>query len=191
MHICKQQTFENLNKRIQQCRKCNLSNLSVNQKNVATGSGKLLGWGGTVEQCKIMLVGQNPSHARYAGLELAFGGPAGDNQGVGKRFIDLLKSIDIFDKIYCTNLVKCSSVTNEINLDNAQNCIGHLIEEYDIVKPKIVIALGKQVFDTLTTLFNNYSICAKLFQTYHPSWIYRYKKVTEEKYYKIIKEICK
>jgi uracil-DNA glycosylase family 4 len=190
MSICKQQTFEELNSRIQKCNKCNLCSLTINQKDLSKGYGKLLGWRGGIKKCRFLFVGMNPSHIRFPNLEFVFGGLTGDKQGVGKRFIDLLKKVEIFEEIYCTNLVKCSSSTNEINLENASNCIGFLLEEFDILKPEVVIALGTQVHDVLLEFFRNYSINAKLQQTWHPNWVFRYKKVSEEKYLDIIKEIC-
>jgi uracil-DNA glycosylase family 4 len=154
------------------------------------GYGKLLGWKNSVNKCKFLFVGLNPSHVRFLGLEFAFGGPQGDNQGVGKRFIDLLQKAEIFDDIYFTNLVKCSSLTNEINLNNVKNCICYLSEEIDILQPNIVIALGKQVFDIINVFFKECKINIVLKTTFHPSWVFRYKKLSEENYLAIIKSIC-
>ena len=63
--------FKELNNRIHKCDKCSLCSLTINQKDLSKGYGKLIGWKGSTKKCRFLFVGMNPSHKRYPELEFA------------------------------------------------------------------------------------------------------------------------
>jgi uracil-DNA glycosylase family 4 len=188
--LIKRNNLETANKNIQQCQNCDLCKLNINIKDVSNGYGKLYGWLGGSKKCKYFFVGMNPSRSRFANLEYAFGGPD-DSVGKGRRFTDCLKSFEIFEELYCTNLVKCSTATNDITDINARNCMIHLLEEIDILKPEKIIAMGKKVYDSLFIILKENKIDIKLYNVFHPNYVYRFRYITEEKYKETIKEVLK
>ena len=86
---------------------------------------------------------------------------------------------------YRSNMVKCVALDKEgkiryPNIWEIENCIDNLVYELSIVKPKVVVLLGRLVEKHLKKKiielgYNTITI-------YHPSYIYVYRKKEIEKY---------
>lgn len=115
----------------QRCRACQKCALYETRTNLVFGTG--------VRNAEILLVGEGP-------------GENEDLQGepfVGRAGIlldDMLKIIGLDRKtnVYIANIVKCRPPQNRDPLNQEQEaCIGWLREQYRLIKPKIVICLGR------------------------------------------------
>ena len=118
--------------------------------------------------------------------------PAKEEDATGEPFIG--RSGKILNKVlhetgidpYITNLVKCF-VPAKVKLEKEwiDSCKIYLFNQLDIIKPKVVIALGKDVSNTLcNNKVSLKSIRGKLIKadnfyimpTYHPSYLGRTKE---------------
>lgn len=98
----------------------------------------------------------------------------------GEIFLKALKdSLNLgLDDFYFSNLIKCKT-KEPINLDYLTKCSPYLLQEIAIVAPKIVIALGKNVFSYLMNDANFLSARGGIFKfkntfimpTYSPFWL--------------------
>lgn len=174
-----------LNEKIQACQKCELCNLEYNKKDISKGYGKLYGWSNGISKCRFLLVGMNPSHSRFPGHEYAFGGTEG-SPGPGQKFNVLLKEAKVFDKIFVDNIIHCSSETNSINSDWAQQCFEFLKGEIEILNPVKIITMGRQVYDMLKILLIEHDIKIPIENIWHPSYIFSYQRESLEKYKEMI-----
>ena len=52
------------------------------------------------------------------------------------------------EEVYTTNLVKCRG-TKEASFQNFESCNCYLLKQIDIIKPKIIVAVGERVYDYL------------------------------------------
>lgn len=86
---------------------------------------------------------------------------------------------------YRSNIVKCVPLDKEGKIrypDNLEieNCIDNLVYELSIVKPKVVVLLGRLVEKHLKKKINELGY--NTITIYHPSYIYVYRKKEIEKY---------
>lgn len=179
-----------INQQIQACTKCELCQLVENKKDILKGFGKLYGWKGGRKKCRFLFVGMNPSYNRFTGHEFAFGGIEG-SPGPGREFNNLLKETGIFDEIFCDNLIHCSTSTNAINDTWSRACFSFLLEEIQVLKPKIIIAMGKQVFEILLDRCRENNIQIPLKSIWHPSYVFSYQRSTKDEYKAFILQACK
>ena len=87
------------------------------------------------------------------------------------------------EQVYIANIVKCRPPANRDPMpDEAQCCIGFLKEQISIVKPKVLILLGKVAMKNLLGIESSMSKARettyeyegiKVFVTYHPSALLR------------------
>lgn len=120
------QTWEDLEKGIQNCQNCKLCS---NRTNIVLGEGN--------RQADVMFVGEGPG-ADEDRLGLPFVGKAG--QLMNKAFIGL--GIER-KKIYITNIVKCRPPSNRVPEDiEAQACLDYLRSQVMLVQPKIIVLMG-------------------------------------------------
>jgi len=120
-------TWQALMSECAQCRECSLCQT---RKNVVFGVGN--------PRAEIMLVGEGP-------------GANEDEQGVpfvgraGQLLDDMLAIIGLDrTKVYIANIVKCRPPGNRDPLNVEQDaCIGYLRRQMDLIRPKIVICLGR------------------------------------------------
>ena len=159
----------NIEKIKQICQKCQKCDLSKTRENVVFGEGP--------ENSKIMFVSEAPGQ---------------EEDNVGKPFIG--KSGKLLDKIfeesninrkevYITNIVKCRPPENRNPSPIEKKiCINYLKYEYNIIKPKIIICLGKVAAQELIS--DNFKITKQrgiwfkrddyiIMATYHPSYLLR------------------
>jgi len=97
-------------------------------------------------RCALAVVGQNPGRD-----EVAAGMPF---VGASGRFFDeaLAEWVGLSrDQVYATNVVHCYTPGNRApTLEELDNCRPFLEEEIEIVRPKVVLALGAFAFKMLT-----------------------------------------
>ena len=113
------------------CGECTRCGLCQTRRNVVFGVG--------VEDADIMLVGEGPGEQEDL-TGIPFVGPA------GKLLDDMLSIIDLDRNTNCyiANIVKCRPPRNRDPLETEQDaCIGYLYNQMTLVKPQIVVCLGR------------------------------------------------
>ncbi len=115
----------------QTCADCQNCGLCATRHNVVFGIGK--------ETADIMFVGEGPGEQEDL-TGLPFVGPA------GKLLDDMLLIMDLDRAVNCyiCNIVKCRPPRNRDPLETEQDaCIGYLRNQVALVKPKIIVCLGR------------------------------------------------
>ena len=162
-------TWNDLKNECLACRKCELSRTA---KNVVIGRGN--------EEASLLFVGEGP-------------GKEEDEQGVpfvGKagQLLDLLLNAIPFqtDEYYITNIVKCRPADNRDPTDEeAQSCLVHLRNQFRLIRPKIIICLGRisakylihpdfKITQERGKWFEKGGI--KMMAVYHPAYLLRNEK---------------
>jgi len=112
------------------CMGCNKCSLCETRTNLVFGVGN--------EDAEIMLIGEGPGEQEDL-QGVPFVGPA------GKLLDDMLTMIDLDrTKVYIANIVKCRPPKNRDPLpEEKEACLGWLRGQIDIVKPKIIVCLGR------------------------------------------------
>lgn len=113
------------------CSDCTKCGLCENRHNVVFG----IGW----EEADVLFVGEGPGEQEDLKGE-PFVGPA------GKLLDDMLSIIDLDRKqnCYIANIVKCRPPRNRDPLETEQDaCIGYLRNQVALIKPKIIVCLGR------------------------------------------------
>ena len=148
--------------------KCNRGSISCNQKPLVEN----------IRKSDIMFVGIS---AKMKETEDEM--PLSENTNSGK----LIKMIEENSNISCyrSNMVKCVPLNEKGKIRypdslEIKNCIDNLVYELSIVKPKVVVLLGRLVEKHLKKKinelgYNNITI-------HHPSYIHVYRKKEIEKY---------
>ena len=137
----------------QKCQGCQGCVLWETRHNVVFGVGK--------KDADIMFVGEAPGEQEDLQGE-PFVGPA------GKLLDDMLSIIDI-DRTNCyiANIVKCRPPRNRDPQETEQDaCIGYLRNQFALVRPKIVVCLGRIAARRL--IDTNYRITKE-----HGTWLSR------------------
>lgn len=119
--------IEELKHEVEQCKKCKLCNT---RQNVVFGVGNV--------NAKIMFIGE---------------GPGGDEDRLGEPFVGkagqlMDKAFDIVgikrEEVYIANIVKCRPPHNrDPEADEVKSCMDYLRNQVMIIKPKIIILLGR------------------------------------------------
>ena len=119
--------WEALQAECMDCRKCALAET---RHNVVFGTGN--------PNAEVMFIGEGPGEQEDLKGE-PFVGRA------GKLLDDMLEIIDLDrSKIYITNMVKCRPPQNRDPLNVEQEaCIGYLRNQVALLKPKIIVCLGR------------------------------------------------
>ena len=121
-------SWEELKRECAQCVRCGLCET---RHNVVFGVGD--------ECADILFVGEGPGEQEDLRGE-PFVGPA------GKLLDDMLSIIDLYRgaNCYICNIVKCRPPHNRDPLETEQDaCIGYLRNQVALVKPKIIVCLGR------------------------------------------------
>jgi len=180
-------TLDALKTQALSCTKCGLSDTRTK---VVFGAGS--------PKAKLMFVGEAP------GMEedlqgLPFVGRA------GQLLTKIIESIGLKRKdVYIANILKCRPPNNRNPLpQEILTCEGYLIKQIELIKPKVICALGKFAAQTLlrttepiTRLrgeFRDYR-GTKLMPTFHPAYLLRNprdKRLVWEDMKKIKKELSK
>ena len=114
----------------QTCNGCTSCDLCRTRTNVVFGVGN--------RQTDILFVGEGPGEQEDLKGE-PFVGPA------GKLLDDMLSIIDLDrSKVYIANIVKCRPPGNrDPQEDEQEACIGYLRNQVALLKPKIIVCLGR------------------------------------------------
>jgi uracil-DNA glycosylase family 4 len=166
---------------------CNLCKLSKTRNNVVFGEGN--------PNSKIMFIGEAPG--REEDLQgRPFVGRSGE---LLTKIIENILNIKR-EEIYISNIVKCRPPQNrDPEIDEVESCIPYLIKQIDIIKPNLIVTLGRIAFKYLLNseisitqargkLYNFKGI--KVIPTYHPSYLLRNPIKKKEAFidFKLIKE---
>ena len=162
---------------IKDCQKCKL--LASTRKQIVFGTGN--------PNADVVVVGEAP-------------GADEDEQGkpfvgrAGKLLTDILKAINFTrEEIFICNILKCRPPENRNPLpDEIANCEPYLFKQLEMIKPKLILAVGTFASQTLLRSieplgnlrgkFHNYK-GIKMMVTYHPAALLRnpnWKKPTWE-----------
>lgn len=68
-----------------------------------------------------------------------------------ERFYELLEE-EGFENAHITDLVKCRGPAKDIPDYYFQNCISHLREEIDVLKPKMIVAVGREAQEKIKNM---------------------------------------
>ncbi len=169
--------LKKLEEELRECTKCELCN---GRTNVVFGTGSA--------DAVLMFVGEAPGHYEDVQGE-PFVGKAGQLLTKIIEAIDLARS-----DVYIANILKCRPPGNRNpNPNEIVMCSPHLIKQIEIIRPKIICALGtfaaQTLLDTTETIgklrgkFFEYQ-GTKFLATYHPAYLLRNpndkKKVWED-----------
>jgi DNA polymerase len=115
---------------------CTRCRLAEGRKNVVFGSGN--------PDADLRLVGEGPG-AEEDRQGLPFVGPAGE------LLTKIIQAIDLKrEEVYIANVVKCRPPGNrEPQPDEVQACRGYLEKQIALVRPRILVALGRTAAQTL------------------------------------------
>lgn len=136
------ETWEELEESIIDCNKCKLCK---NRKNIVFGAGN--------KNAKIMFIGEGPGADEDLQGE-PFVGKAGKLMNMAFEML----GIDRKD-VYIANIVKCRPPLNRNpEQDEVQACLDYLRNQVLLVKPEIIVLLGKVALNTI--LGTEFSITA-------------------------------
>ena len=136
----------------QNCTQCTRCGLCETRRNVVFGVGN--------ENADVMFIGEGPGEQEDLRGE-PFVGPA------GKLLDEMLCIIDLDRKLNCyiANIVKCRPPKNRDPLEMEQDaCIHYLHEQIELVKPKIIVCLGR--IAAMRLIGENYRITRE-----HGQWL--------------------
>lgn len=122
------QSWEELKETVHSCTGCGLCET---RHNVVFGVG--------IEDTDVLFVGEGPGEQEDLQGE-PFVGPA------GKLLDDMLSILDLdrTSNCYIANIVKCRPPRNRDPLETEQEaCIGYLRNQVALIKPKIIVCLGR------------------------------------------------
>ena len=120
-------TWEELEGKCQNCENCPLGKKKTN---LVFGVGN--------KKADIMFIGEAPGKSEDE-MGIPFVGAA------GKHLDKFLKSVGLErDDVYIANILKCRPEGNRDPLPEEQDaCIGHLREQVKLIKPKLIVCLGR------------------------------------------------
>ena len=173
--------FAELRQRALSCRKC--EHLATSRKNVVFGVGNI--------HAELMFIGEAP-------------GADEDEQGepfVGKAGQLLTKIIQTMglsrETVYIANILKCrpdtpgqSAGNRKPTAEEMQTCIPYLHEQIDLIRPKVIVALGATAVEGLlgktigiTRLRGQWRTYRgiPLMPTYHPAYLLRNQALSEKR----------
>ena len=113
-----------------ECNRCRACALSATRKNVVFGVGNT--------EAEVLFIGEGPG-ANEDEQGLPFVGVA------GKLLDDMLAMIGLKrEAVYITNIVKCRPPQNRDPLNTEKDaCIGYLRRQVAMMRPKIIVCLGR------------------------------------------------
>ena len=134
--------IEELKQEVEQCKKCKLC---TTRQNVVFGVGNT--------STKIMFIGE---------------GPGGDEDRLGEPFVGkagqlMNKAFDVVgikrEEVYIANIIKCRPPHNrDAEADEVNACMDYLRNQVMIIKPKIIVLLGRIALQNI--LGDEYKITA-------------------------------
>jgi len=117
---------------------CHLCNLSKTRKNVVFGEGN--------KNAKLMFIGEGPHNGEDESGSV-FVGRAGD---IVTNIIEKVLGLKR-EEVYIANILKCRTPENRVpTMEEASACKPYLMQQIDMIKPQIIVALGATSFHHLT-----------------------------------------
>lgn len=182
LFVDKKTKLEALYSEMKQCTKCPLHE---GRKNIVPGHGN--------PDSIIVFVGEAPGKSEDE-KGLPFVGAAGKILTKAIESAGLKRS-----DVYITNVVRCRPPKNRTpHKSEIKSCIHFLIEELKIIKPRIVVALGRTAADALSVIKSPRGeikdkffagMKMKIMHTYHPAALLYDPKTKEEFFLHINKAI--
>ena len=174
-NLSREAAFAELRERALVCQKC--SNLASSRKNVVWGVGSI--------DAELMFVGEAPGADEDVQGE-PFVGRAGE------LLTKMIKAMDLSrEAVYIANILKCRPDTPGQSFGNRpptpkemENCLPYLHAQIDLIKPKVLVALGATAVDGLFGRTPGVGITKMrgkwreyrgipVMPTYHPSYLLR------------------
>ena len=159
-----------LKQTVEQCTLCGLSRA---RKNTAFGVGD--------RQAELMLIGEGPG-AEEDKQGIPFVGEAG--QLLDKMLFAIQRRRE--DNVYIANIVKCRPPDNRNpTAEEAHSCLPYLRQQIALVKPRLLVALGKIAATYLLHTTDSIAVLRQkihdyegipLVVTYHPAYLLRSPK---------------
>src|SRR2546422_2326483 len=162
------------------CVRC--SHLASSRKNVVFGVGSI--------DAELMFVGEAPGADEDVQGEPFIG-------AAGQLLTKIIQAMGLSrQSVYIANILKCrpdtpgqSSGNRKPTPEEMQTCIPHLEAQIDLIKPKVLVALGGTALEGLlgisgiTKLRGNWQTYRgiPLMPTYHPSYLLRNQAPTEKR----------
>ncbi|HHH20512.1 MAG TPA: uracil-DNA glycosylase [Nitratifractor sp.] len=166
------------------CNNCYLCELSKSRKKVVFGKGN--------PKSDILFIGEAPG-ATEDSVGEPFVGRAGEL--LTKMIENVLNRPR--SSVYLSNIVKCRPPNNRAPTPKeALTCRPYIFQEIEIIKPKLIVALGATAFNYLTNdttpiskarghFFTHNDI--KVIPTFHPSYLLRNPSAKKEAYSDMLK----
>ena len=161
---------------------CYLCELCKSRKNVLFGYGNA--------NSDIMFISDEPSNSEDE-MGLFYSGKSGE---LLTKMIENVLNINKED-VYLTTLVKCKSL-NGLNNSNIDTCNDYLLKQIELIKPKLIVALGEKTYSYLLKNSINFSqVRGKelvyngitLITTFSPSFLLRNPSSKKDAYYDMLK----
>ncbi len=162
---------------------CYLCQLSKFRENVLFGQGNI--------NSKVIILKESPSVSEDE-LGEFYVGKSGEL--LSKMIQNVLK-INL-NEVYITNIVKCVSTNGTISKEHVNYCKSYLFKQIEIIKPRLIVALGEGVYHYLTNdnasfneirgkviNYNDFDIIC----TYEPSFLLRNPSSKKEAYVDMLK----
>lgn len=165
--------------------KCHLCGLSKSRKNILFGNG--------APRATVMFIGDNPGVSEDETGTL-FAGRSGELLSKMIENVLLLPK----EEVYITTILKCRPPENRVpTLEEVACCKPYVMQQIEMIKPKIIVALGSTSFHHLTGEYDtpidkvrglvlNFGE-AKLIPTFHPSFLLRNPSAKKEVYADMLK----
>jgi len=158
-------SIENLDSTIERCTLCELS---CNREKVVLSSGD--------RKANIMFIGDKPNLAENSTGEI-FAGKSGN-----MLTLMIEKVLNIPRKsVYISNIIKCYTPNSrEPKADEIDLCLEYILKEIEIIKPKIIITLGIEAYNYLTSDTKTIEVIRGevikqdnyiIIPTYHPNYL--------------------
>ena len=160
-----------------QAKECHLCELSKTRNSVVFGEGS--------QEATLMLVGDGPSVSDDSSGKI-FTGRAGE---ILTKMLENVLGLTR-EEVYITNILKCRALdTHSPSPTYAHTCHPYVLKQIELIKPKMIIALGELAYQYLTNddspmdtvhgtthEHENYIVIP----TYHPSYLLRNPSTKKE-----------
>jgi uracil-DNA glycosylase family 4 len=161
---------------------CYLCELCKSRKNILFGYGNA--------NSDIMFISDEPSNSEDE-MGAFYSGKSGE---LLTKMIENVLNIHK-EEVYLTTLVKCKSL-NGLNNSNIDTCNDYLLKQIELIKPKLIVALGERTYSYL--LKNNMNFAQirgkdlvyngiTLIATFSPSFLLRNPSSKKDAYYDMLK----
>ena len=172
----------NLNELKNSVEHCYLCELSKSRKNVLFAYGN--------SNSDIMFISDEPSNSEdELGIHYV-----GNSAELLAKMIENVMNVTK-EEVYYTTLVKCKS-SNGLNNSNIETCHDYLLKQIELIKPKLIVALGEKTYSYLLKNGDKFSqIRGKelifngipLITTFSPTFLLRNPSSKKDAYYDMLK----